>query len=259
MATKQTSMRAKKQQKAKTRQKDVLRKKNPATQQAKPTDSQLKYEISKRGLVATAKKYRKALDKGDTNNGPSHNDISQGFITFIDIMTPIHSAMEIADILVKEGKITFSEEERAQINAFDEQIVKANEDINAIGELMKEGLEFHDFADLFVHYAELSANMATDTAPLLFRKVLKPYGEMISEYAREHKITGEVDMAYAMRMHEQRMQTIYPLYRTVLDDTPLDSPEEGPDAGIPQEFIPAGEFSDAELIGEIRDIPQGDK
>lgn len=264
MANKQTSMRAKKQQKAKTRQKEVLRKKNPATQKVKPTDAQLKYEISKRGLVATAKKYRRALDKGDTSNGPSHNDISQGFITFIDIMTPIHSALEIADILVKEGKITFSDEERAQINAFDEQIVKANEDINAIGEFMKEGLEFHDFADLFVHYAELSANMATDTAPLLFRQILKPYGVMISEYAREHKITGEVDMAYAMRMHEQRMKTIYPLYRTILDDSPLDVPEEGDDGGIPPEFIPAGEISDAELVGdvvvdELRDVSQGDK
>lgn len=261
MATKQSSMKAKKQQKHKSRQKEVARKKNPNT--SKPTEAQLRYEITKRGLVATAKKYRKVLDQGDTNKGPNNNEISQGFISFIDIMTPIHSAVEIGEILTKEGKISFNEEEQAAIKEFDEQIVKINEDINALGEFMREGLTFEHFSDLYVHYAELSAHMATDTGPNLYRKVLKKHGVLISEYAREHKLTGEVDMAYAMRLHEQRMKVIYPLYRTIVDDTPLEV-EEGPDDGIPAEFIPADEVSEAELdhnvdLDELRDVTQGDK
>lgn len=261
MATKQASMRNKKQQKAKARQKDLRSKANPNTN--KPTEAQLAYSIKRDGLIATAKKYRKVLDKGDLSQGPDNNTISQGFITFIDIMAPIHSTVEMLSILVKEGKVTLTPEDQIKIDKFDKQVVNACEDITAIGILMEEGLTFPDFSHLYVHYAELSAEMASSTARDVYNGVVKQHGVLISEYAREHKVTGEVDMAFAMRMHERRMKTIYPLYRTIVEDTPLD-PEVGEDDGIPAEFIPADAVCEAELVNDVdvdtlRDVSKEDK
>lgn len=242
-------MKAKKQQKAKNRQKVVARKKNPDT--SKPTEAQLRYEINKRGLVATAEKYRKVLDTGNLESGPSNEVICQGFVTFIDIMAPIHATVEIAELLVKEGKITFTEDEWAQIRKFDEEVVKVCEDVTAITDFMEEGLSFQDFADLYVHYAELSAHMASDSATKLYKKVLRPHGQLITNYAQEHKLTGEVDMAFAMRIHEQRMKTIVPLYRTQVAVPELEVPAVG------GEFIPAEDYDvSAELA---KDVSEGDK
>lgn len=213
-----------------------------------PTEAQLEYELATKGIVATAQKYRGLVKNKDRNAEPPKNvEIVKGMLDAINLLAPIHSSIEIADVLAAEGKFSFTAEELAKINNFDEYLVKIAEDMLALRLLMEEGQTFEDFGEIYIHYMDNVIEMVKFHAPETYGEVLKQHGQLITEYAREHKEPNETDMEFAMRMHDQRLAKVQHLYRTI---TPVEIPEEAvaeAAAEVPQEFIPAGELADVEI------------
>ena len=258
MGTKNQSMAAKRQKRKSAKRKSV-----PAERQHQrfaemmqptkaPTDAALQQELATKGIMAVADKYRGLLTDPDRGEkGPTNLEVTQGILKIIEMLAPIHSAVEIAVQLKEEGTILLSEDNMKAIDIFDEFLVKIAEDITAIRVLMEENQTFEDFAEIYVHCFDNVSEVMQFHARAVFDDLLKPNQEAIEVYAKEHIEPGETDMNYAFRMHDQRMEKVQPLYRTmeipVMADTSAD--------GIPQEFIPADELSDDELENdEPKDI-----
>ena len=243
-------MAAKRNQRKKTKRKNV-----PADRQhqryaelirpqAVPTDVELQKELATKGIMAVADKYRGLLTDPDRGEkGPTNIEVTQGILRIVEMLAPIHSAVELAIVLKEEGTILLTEDALAAIDVFDEFLVKIAEDMTAIRILMEEGQTFEDFAEIYVHCFDNVSEVMQFHATKVFNDVLKPNQKEIEVYAAEHMEPGESDMDFAFRMHDQRMAKVQEKYRTV--SIPV-IPELSAD-GIPQEFIPADELSDEEL------------
>lgn len=208
-----------------------------------PTDAKLQQELATNGIMAVAEKYRGLLsdpDRGD--KGPSNIEVTQGILKIVEMLAPVHSAIEIAVTLNEEGSVLLSEEDQAAIGVFDEFLVKIAEDMTAIRILMEEGQTFEDFAEIYVHCFDNVSEVMQFHATKVFDGVLKPNQQAIEVYAAEHMEPNESDMDFAFRMHDQRMGKVQDKYRTMNIPVIPEVNEEG----IPQEFIPADELCEAE-------------
>jgi hypothetical protein len=209
-----------------------------------PSQEQLIDEVAANGVLATAEKYRElARNPGRGDAGPDNKEIVTGMLDAIHLIAPIHSAVEIADILASEGKFELTVEDRKRMEGYDEALVKIAEDMMVMRVLMEEGQKFEDFPDIYVHYMDNMVEMIKTTAPDVYNETLKQHGALINEYAREHMEPGEKDLDFAMRMHDQRLNKVQHLYRTM---TQIDAPEDAADE-TEQEFIPAGEDAPSDL------------
>lgn len=250
MSTKQQSMKARKQQRAKNKSGKGTKAKINKTP---VSDQKIASEIAKHGIQATAEKYKDRI-KHTPGDGPTPETISEGFIKFIDVIAPIHSTVEIAEQLVNEGKIKITPEQQILINKFDEDVVHSCEDIAAINMFLKEGCKFEDFSALYIHFVDLSASMMEGSAKEIYHDYIKEHRDIISVYAKEHKVPNETDISYALRVHDQRMTRILPLYRTIKKMEDL-IPEPDTLEEL-EEFIPEGEVSTTELENDfpIKDV-----
>lgn len=249
MGTKNQSMAAKRTQRKKNKRKSVTPdQKNQRLQDqrkyAVPTDAKLQQELATKGIMAVADKYRDLLSDPDRGEkGPSNLEVTQGILRIVEMLAPVHSAIEIAATLQEEGNVVLSEDDQAGVDTFDEFLVKIAEDMTAIRILMEEGQSFEDFAEIYVHCFDNVSEVMQFHATKVFEGVLKPNQQAIEQYAAEHMEPGESDMDFAFRMHDQRMARVQDKYRT--QAIPV-LPEVNAD-GIPQEFIPADDVSDEEL------------
>lgn len=241
MGTKNQAMAAKKQQRAKSR-----KGKKPASVR-KLSDSKLQYELATKGIFATAGKYKDLIkDKERGDDLPGNEEVSMQILKLIETFAPIHSAVEVAEILGDEGKIEFTPELIEQVNTLDNFIVKIAEDMTAIRILIEEGQSMTDFVEIYVHLFDNVTETMHFHARAVFDNLLKPNQAIIEEYTKEHKEPGQTDMDYAFEMHDKRIQKVQHLYRTIAQvPVPADFEEEGVD--LPQEFIPSGELCDEEL------------
>lgn len=244
-------MAAKRQQKAKNR-----KRKKTVEVSRKLTDARLQQEVAKNGIRATADKYRNLIKTAETEaKGPSNAEVTQSILKFVEILAPVHSAVEVTDILAKEGNILLTPEDHKAINTLDEFLVKVAEDMTAVRILMEENQTFTDFSEIYVHMLDNVAEIMQVHAPVVFGKVLQPNQTVIDEYTKEHKEPNEQAIQFAFRMHDQRMSRVQDLYRTI---TPVAVPEvEEPEEELLQEFIPADEvdsLTEALFPESVKDI-----
>jgi len=237
MGTKNQAMAAKKQQRAKNR------KSGKKVTVRKLSDRKLQFELASKGIFATADKYKDLLknkERGDKL--PDNKEVSMQLLKLIETFAPVHSAVELAELLSKEGKITWSDEITAMVNTLDEYIVKIAEDMAAIRILIEDDQTMEDFVEIYVHmYDNVTEAMHFHVRPV-FETLLKPNQALIEEYTKEHKEPGQTDMDYAFELHDQRIGRVQHLYRTIAQVEVPEAAEE-----LPQEFIPAGEFADVEI------------
>lgn len=247
MANKQQSMQARKAQRQKAKAKGRADKakgaQRPAT--AQPTGSQLQYQIATKGIIATARRYRKAKRAKDAHNGkaPTNLEILQSQSQAIEMMCPVHAGIEVATILVAEGKLQLEQADYDAIAKFDEAIVKIAEDIQALQILIEAEQTFEDFWELHVEYIDKLADMFQFRIPEMM-EVMRPRSPVINQYVQEHTLPEENEMRFSMRIHHERLQRVAPKYRTIAQpEVPEDLAEEAAEG----EFIEAGEVSMAEL------------
>lgn len=245
-------MAAKKQQRAKKR------KAGKTATVRKLSDQKLQQELATNGIFATAGKYKDLVsNKARGEKLPDNTEVSAQILKLIETFAPIHSAVEVAELLGKENKIKWSVDIFAQVNTLDEFIVKIAEDLTAIRILMEEGQTMEDFVEIYVHMFDNVTEAMHFHVRTVFDNLLKPNQALIEEYTREHKEPTQTDLDYAFEMHDQRIQRVQDLYRTI---TPVEVPTAEAVEELPQEFIPNGDYSMAELdaIGEeervIKDI-----
>ena len=220
----------------------------------KPTQKQLQRELALNGIVATANKYRNLITNKNSNEEvPDNKEVAMGILKIIEMLAPVHSAIEIANILQEEGNITLTDEDVQAMAEFDEPLVKITEDIMAIQTLMEEGQGFEDFAEIYISCFDNVAEIMHFRSDPILEQILKPNQGLIENYVKEHKEPGESEMTFAFRMHDERMKRVADLYKTV--SAPLDIPEfneQGEE--VPQEFIPADDVCDEDFDANIKNV-----
>jgi len=247
MGTKNQAMAAKRQQRAKKR------KGGKKTEVRRVSNSKLQFELASKGIMATVGKYKDLLvDKKQGKKLPDNLEVTKQILGIVEMFAPIHSAVEVAEILKNEGKIEFTPAIQELVDNFDRLIVQIAEDMTAIRILMDEGQTMDDFVEIYVHLFDNVTECMHFHARPVFEELLKPNQAMIEEYTKEHKEPGTTDMNYAFELHDQRIARIQHLYRTIAQVEVPESPADEED-DLPAEFIEAGDISMAELT------PMGDE
>jgi len=252
MGTKNQAMAAKRIQR-KAGKKSAGKKKTPQQLAAK-FDKKLETELFNNGALATLHKYHKQVkNTGSTAEAPTNKQVIETLVKGLDLVIPVHAVIEVADRLNKEGTIVFTESDTLAITAFDKAVVKIAEDVNAIQILIEEGLGFEQFADVYISFMETMIEVTRDSASTVFNGTIKPHQDLIENYYKEHGEPGLNQMQLSMVFHDQRMQTVAPLYATLSPDLTegLDLESE-PDlvepATVDGELITAGEDDLDELL-----------
>lgn len=251
MANKQQSMQARKAQRQKAKAKGRADKAKGIQRPSKnaPTGAQLQYQIATKGIISTARRYRNAKRPQDAHKGkvPSNVEILQSQSQAIEMMCPVHAGIEVATILVGEGKLELSQADYDCIGRFDEAIVKIAEDIHALQILIENGQTFDDFWELHVDYTNKLAEMFQFRIPEMM-DVMRPRSPLINQYVQEHTLPEENEMQFSMRIHHERLQRIESKYRTIAQpEVPEDLVAEAEEG----EFIEAGTVVDADMTALI--------
>jgi len=177
------------------------------------SEARLRYDIATKGVIQTALDLKKDIDgaKSKLNN----IEVLKGINDMIPILGNIHGVVEVTSKLVDMKKTVLTEEEQAQIDIFDKQIVSVAEDVHAMFEFINKEQEVDEYISLFVHYTDTLAEIMQFNIPDLMAIVLRPREELINEYVREHKHEGENNYEFGMRLHGERITRVQVLYRTV--------------------------------------------
>jgi hypothetical protein len=184
---------------------------SPAGKEA--AEARLRYDIATKGVVQTALDLKKDIDgaKSKLNN----IEVLKGINDMIPILGNIHGVVEVTSKLVDMKKTVLTEEEQAQVDIFDKQIVSVAEDVHAMFEFINKEQEVDEYISLFVHYTDTLAEIMQFNIPDLMAVVLRPREELINEYVREHMHEGESNYDFGMRLHGERIARVQALYRTV--------------------------------------------
>lgn len=230
MGNKSQTLSAKKQAKAKARQKKIKHQSaiSRSTQQqhvASVLREQSKIKVSDRGVIGTAeylKAVRKKVDSGDQEE-ITNKVVVEGIQEVIPKLLSIHAAVEVICELQKENKLTLSENDIKLIDQFDERIVKIGEDILTIQTFIEAGKKPEDYMAIFISYLDKLAMLFEKELEELFTTVMKPHETMVNEYVKEHTFEGESSFDFSMRYHTNRIDVVAEKYRTIAG---LDLPEE---------------------------------
>jgi len=254
MGTKNQSMAAKRIQR-KAAKKSGGKKLTPQQAAAK-FDKKLESELFNNGALATLHKYQKQVkNTGLSGDAPTNKQVIETLVKGLNLVIPVHAVIEVASRLNKEGVIDFSEADVLNITAFDKAVVRIAEDVNAIQILIEEGQGFEQFADVYISFMETMIEVTRDSATAVFNNTIKPHQEVIEEYYKEHGEPGLDQMQLSMVFHDQRMQTVAPMYATLpvdltegldLDQDP-DTCLGGLDAQV-GELLPADEDDIDEML-----------
>lgn len=176
-------------------------------------EARLRYDIATKGVIQTALDLKKDPKKvtAELNN----IEVLKGINDMIPILGNIHGVVEVTSKLVDMKKTVLTEEEQAQVDIFDKQIVSVAEDVHAIFEFINKEQEVDEYISLFVHYTDTLAEIMQFNIPELMAVVLRPREEMINEFVREHMHEGESNYDFGMRLHGERIARVQVLYRTV--------------------------------------------
>lgn len=283
MATKQTSLRAKKQEKRQKRSKtkQAIARKDEARgkfligrrEMAKLMDDSLpgtfnEADIGKLARQRLRKMKKRVREGGMTKEALDEEIASDSQITnkttmesindVIPIVIRIHSGIELFTRLGEEKRFEITPEQQTLINTADEQVTHLTEDINAITVLIEAGKEPDDYMEVLMHYTELLARFFEVTMPALML-MLTPQKPLIDAYANEHR-NKELPMFEFMRgLHIERMEKVFMTYRTPMpgvDPMQQQEPEHAytPDNPMPMDPVIDEDVAEADIIAEIPDL-----
>ena len=182
-------------------------------------DKALRYSLATEGLIKTAQALAKDKKQGASKTVKTMTNIEALKIIneSIPVLSGIHAAIEVADRLHKEGKIDQEIHQVEMVEEMDKLITLISEDVHALFELINAGRQPEDYADVFIHYVDLTASVFEFNIPQIMSLYLKPLEAQIDEYVVEHKLPEEDNLRYTLRAHEERLQRVAPLYRTKLE------------------------------------------
>lgn len=229
MGNKNQSLQAKRQAKAKTRQKKVQQRATVARNKEQRLMGEMQREarnvkVSDRGVLGTAEFIHKTRQKTKSKSEEITNlAVLEGIQEVIPKLLSIHATVEIVCELQKEGKVTLNEEQTKLVDQFDERVVKVGEDIVAIQTFIDADKEPEDYMAVFISYLDKLALLFEKELSELFDEVLKPYEVLVNDYVAEHKFEGESSFDFSMRYHTNRIDVVAPKYRTI---EALEIPEE---------------------------------
>lgn len=143
----------------------------------------------------------------------TNKDVMQNIAEVIPAAVRVHSGVEILEILAGEKRFELSDEEVALIKQFDQQITALVEDINAVTVFVEDEKSPSDYMEVFMHYTELVARIFEVTIPGIML-LLNAHDAVIDQYANEHRDANLPVYNYMLRLHEERMTRVAPLYRT---------------------------------------------
>lgn len=227
MSSKNTKLAQRKQAKAvkrtKAKQAVALKKKHGnVVNKANANRQQLSRELVAKGVVALSSQLAEAKRDFKTKDLELTNtEVMKGIMDLINITGPLHGAIEVLDRLSQEGRFEFTDDEVAKITVFDKAAVKLTEDINAIVTLIEVGKqEPSDYIDLLIDHVNSSAVLAEEILPEIMDGMFgsKERKELVDEYVKEHKGDEQDNFEAGLRFHNERMERIYPLYKTVVSD-----------------------------------------
>lgn len=229
MATKQTSLRAAKQAKRKTRAKEKT--KAAAIEIAKTkqllgrreSEKTLMEMIAKDGPVAAAEYQHKFGKKKKSKTAGKPKDLTNKSVMenishVIVAITKAHAGVSVFCSLADEKRFVITEEEQEIINDFDRIVVKITEDVDVISTHIEADQKPDDYMGIFVDYTHLVAQLYQDHFPIVV-DMLKVHGPAMDLYYQEHRGGREV-FDYMMQLHCKRMETVVPMYATKLTNHP---------------------------------------
>ena len=221
-----TNAQKRKQAKVKARQVAVQKKKHQErvaiAQALSHHKNDIVGQVAREGTLSLAERLHHTKHKVDT--APQELTVKE-VLTAINEAVPliamIHGGVEVFNILAKEGKVEITEENKAIIDEYDEQMVKTSENVNAMISMIEAGKQPSDFMGIFIHYLDLIAQMLQESIPKIRQTIFTQNEQLIEEYSKEHLAAEENYLQQGLRFHELRMKEVAPLYRTklpVIDD-----------------------------------------
>jgi len=216
---------ARKQAKAKNREKKNRAKEHNIKQRehdqarqrranaAKGRDEALLSNVAREGIAETA---RRLKAEGQVS-GASKRMTNLGIVQIINKMIPVfsimHGSIEIISRLVQEGKIELTPDNIDFIAAMDRNVVRLNENINLIYDMIDLKRQPDDYFDVYIDYVDTMAEFCADQVPALHADFLDPYRAIMDEYTAQHR--GELNIEeFSAKLHEARMLRVAPLYAT---------------------------------------------
>lgn len=229
MSSKNTKLAQRKQAKAvkRTKVKQVAALKNKQANQVnklKASQSGLNRELVAKGVVALSEQLAKAKkSSGAEDLELTNKDVMKGIMDLVNITGPLHGAVEVLDRLSKEGRFEFTEDEVVQIEVFDKAVVKLTEDINAIVTLIEVAKqEPTDYIDLLIDHVNSSSVLVEEILPGINDGLFEQDERkaLIDQYVAEHKTAEQNNFEVGLQFHNERMERVYPIYRTAVTAEP---------------------------------------
>lgn len=183
-------------------------------QQESMREQRLRYDIATKGVLATAQALKEEGINGKAAKKLNNIGVLRGVHQMIPVFATLHGAVEVASILVGEGRFVLTPEQIDLINSFDRNIVLITEDINAMYDLIDAGKKPKDYIELYVHYIDLLAEVCQVQMHELMNELFRPHQELIDTYIKEHASTVHTMESFSMELHAKRMDRVAPLYST---------------------------------------------
>lgn len=146
----------------------------------------------------------------------------------INTSAGISSIIETFELLEKEGKVTFSEEQRKVADEFDEASIKFNENAEVISTVLNAGGELEQIPDeLIIDTGFKADHLADELAQKFLSLVTDEQRELVDNYNKEHYPNSNYhEIMYKLAL--ERIQRIQPKYATptTADAEPVNETEE---------------------------------
>lgn len=178
----------------------------------------------------------------------TNKDVMQNISQVIPAAVRVHAGVEVLEILAGEKRFELSDDDLVLIKLLDQQLTSLVEDINAVTIFVEDEKVPSDYMEVFMHYTELVARIFEVTVPGVML-LLNAHDAAIDQYAHEHRDTNLPVYNYMLRLHEERMTRVAPMYRTT--ETVIAEPVH--------EYTPANPMpSDPVIDDDIEDAVLGD-
>lgn len=175
-------------------------------------------DLAKHGVVELAEKLSNF--KNSTSNEKlelSNKDVMQGMMDLVNMVGPLHGAVQVLHTLVDENEVTLTDEDKEIVVEFDKATVKLTEDVDAVVTLIQEAnKEPEDYLDLLIDHVNSSAVLVEETLPRVNEQLFGSSETKlkIDQYVTEHILDNEDNIGFGLRMHNQRMSQVYNKYKT---------------------------------------------
>jgi len=174
----------------------------------------LALEVATKGIAEVAEDLRKQGAASKHAKKLTNLNVIQGMHKMIPVFAVTHGSLEIVSDLVLEKRFTLDAEQIDLIENFDRNVVRIVENINAIYDLIDAGKKPFDYIEIYTDYPNTMAELSTIQIPDMHSLLLKPNQAAVDQYVKEHRLEGESQEGLSVRLHEKRMETVGPKYRT---------------------------------------------